>query len=250
VAEGSYAAKQAGGPWDEGLAASRRAFEQARAVLTLNPADAEGLRQIGLAGRLVSFPPFVDCRDYGLMRPAHEGPVRLLAVGMMRPGDKAASYRLLAEALRTLGGRADWHLTIAGDGPARAEILAGFDPGRITALGALAPQELPALYAASDILVWPAVNEAWGMALLEAQAAGLPVVAGREGGVDGVMEHGRTGLLTPPRDPRALAEAVALLLDEPLRRERMGLAAAARVRQHHDLPQAAARLDALLTGLA
>ena len=66
---------------------------------------------------------------------------------------------------------------------------------------------------ARDLYLWPAINEAYGMAFLEAQAAGLPVVAGRTGGVPAVVADGVTGLLTPIGDAAAFAGAVARLLD-------------------------------------
>ena len=75
--------------------------------------------------------------------------------------------------------------------------------------------ELAGVYAAADLYVWPACNEAYGMALLEAQAAGVPVVAGREGGVADVVADGATGLLVEPRSPTAFAAAVRSLLARP-----------------------------------
>jgi glycosyltransferase involved in cell wall biosynthesis len=63
--------------------------------------------------------------------------------------------------------------------------------------------------------VWPAVNEAFGMALLEAQWAGLPVVACNEGGVSNVMRDGETGRLLPARDVVALTGTINELLDQP-----------------------------------
>jgi glycosyltransferase involved in cell wall biosynthesis len=70
---------------------------------------------------------------------------------------------------------------------------------RVRSLGALPGGRLPALYAACDLYVWPAVREAYGMAMLEAQALGLPVLAGDEGGVADVVADGVTGRLVPRR---------------------------------------------------
>src|SRR3546814_1436926 len=75
-----------------------------------------------------------------------------------------------------------WQLVVAGDGQARDAVMQAFTwalPDRVRFLGLVQPEVMPALYAACDLLVWPAVNEAFGMVLLEAQGAGLPVVAGR-----------------------------------------------------------------------
>ena len=88
--------------------------------------------------------------------------------------------------------------------------------------GALPHAELPAVYAGADLYLWPAINEAYGMAFLEAQAAGLPVVAGRTGGVPAVVADGVTGMLTPIGDAAAFAAAVGRLLDDPDERARLG----------------------------
>ena len=84
------------------------------------------------------------------------------------------------------------------------------------------------------------------MALLEAQAAGVPVIAGSEGGVADIVADGSTGLLVEPRSPPAFAVAVRALLDDPERRRAMGAAAQARVLARHDLAPARAWMtDAL-----
>jgi glycosyltransferase involved in cell wall biosynthesis len=84
------------------------------------------------------------------------------------------------------------------------------------------------------------------MALLEAQAGGLAVVAGRGGGVGDVIADGTTGLLSPPGDADAFAAAVRALLVDPARRARYGKAAHDKVRRDHDLPAAAARLGEII----
>lgn len=123
-------------------------------------------------------------------------------------------------------------LLIAGDGEecASLEQLArrlGLRE-RVRFLGMLPRAELPALYRSVDLLLATSfASETFGISLVEAQACGLPVVATRFGGFPEVVEEGRTGLLVPPRNPRALAEAATTLLDDPLRREEMGSAAAA-----------------------
>jgi glycosyltransferase involved in cell wall biosynthesis len=113
-------------------------------------------------------------------------------------------------------------------------------------LGALEEAALPPLYAACDLYVWPAVAEAYGMAMLEAQAAGLPVLAGAEGGVADVVADGITGRLAPRREPAAFAAVLADLLDRPAELGSMGHAAAARVAELHSLPAAKARLGRAL----
>ncbi|WP_345772369.1 glycosyltransferase [Azospirillum baldaniorum] len=113
-------------------------------------------------------------------------------------------------------------------------------------LGQQDSDALAALYAAADLMVWPAVNEAYGMALLEAQAAGLPVVAGRTGGVPDVVRDGVTGLLPPVGDAEAFAAAIRALLDDPGRRRRFGEAARRIAEAEHDLRNAVAVLDGVV----
>ena len=157
----------------------------------------------------------------------------LLAVGMMRPGDKLASYRELAVALSTIADKS-WQLLVAGDGTASSEVHAAFESlaSRVSWLGTVSENQLASIYQAADLMVWPAVREAFGMALLEAQAAGLPVVAGCTDGVPAVVSDGETGLLPPPGDTVAFAAAVSTLLALTKDREAMGLAARQRVLRH------------------
>ena len=67
---------------------------------------------------------------------------------------------------------------------------------------------------ASDIFVWPAIDEAFGMAFIEAQACGLPVIAGNGGGVASVVAADRTGLLVPLGDAAAFARAIRRLMND------------------------------------
>ncbi len=87
------------------------------------------------------------------------------------------------------------------------------------------------------------------MALLEAQAAGLPVLAGASGGVPDLIADGVTGRLVPPHDAAAFASALADLLGDPAARRRLGAAAAERAAAAHDIAPAADRLDRLLRRL-
>ena len=84
------------------------------------------------------------------------------------------------------------------------------------------------------------------MALIEAQACGLPVVAGDTGGVGAIVANGWSGLLVPVGDATAFAAAVERLLVDVDLRTRLGRQAVEYVRSRHDLPVAAAQIDALL----
>jgi glycosyltransferase involved in cell wall biosynthesis len=259
--EASFAPKQAAGPWALGHRATERAIRHADLVLGLTAVDLECLASlVETTAQLRHLPPFLDPAPYATARAArdrHRGEIAarwaidpgcpwLLAVAMMRADVKRESYLLLGQALERTRG--PWQILVVGDGPARAAIEAAFASlgPRAVFVGALAEAELPALYAGCDLYVWPAVREAYGLAMLEAQAAGLPVVAGREGGVAEVVQHGVTGLLTPPRDMQAFARAVEALLADPHRRLAMAEAAWRFVAGQRSLEQAAAALDGAL----
>ncbi|MCI0474674.1 MAG: glycosyltransferase, partial [Anaerolineales bacterium] len=116
---------------------------------------------------------------------------------------------------------------------------------RVNFVGQVRDDELPAYYAACDIFVLPASerSEAFGAVQLEAMAAGKPVVCTELGtGTSFVNVDGETGLVVPPRDPHALANAIARLGDDTESRARMGAAGRARVRQEFTLEEMATRV--------
>lgn len=251
VAEASLAAKRAGGAWDIGHRAVEAALRRADRVIGLNTADRAGVMPaLAHRERFVALAPFLDARRYNAGGRGRSSPPRLVAVAMMRPGDKAASYRLLGAALGQLLDL-DWTLDVAGDGPAHAEVAAALAPlgARVRYWGARGEDEIARLLAGADLFVWPAINEAFGMALLEAQASGLAVVAGDSGGVGDVVADGVTGRLAPAGDAVAFADAVRALLEDPARRAAMGEAARDKVRREHDLPAAACRLAEIVMTL-
>ena len=251
VAEASFAAKRAGGKWDIGHRAVAAALRQADRVIGLNSADREGvLPLLAQAERYVALPPFLDAGLYRAPPRSGDRVPGLVAVAMMRPGDKLASYRVLGAALATLLDL-PWSLEVVGDGPARAEVEAALAPlgSRVSYAGTLGETMVAERLAAADMFVWPAINEAYGMALLEAQASGLAVVAGQVGGVGDIVADGATGLLVPPDDVAAFAAAVRALLGDPPRRVAMGTAAAEKIHAEHDLPAAARRLADIIAPL-
>jgi glycosyltransferase involved in cell wall biosynthesis len=250
IAEASHAPRRAQGSTRLGHRAVERALAAADLVLTVNPRDIAGVKaRLRPGARQWLLPPFIDTAPFIVAAGNHRPPV-LLSVGMMRTRAKLQSYRVLAEALARLQDR-PWRAILVGDGPARSEVEALMAPfgERVHFAGALPRDDLPAVYASADLYLWPAIDEAYGMAFLEAQAAGLPVVAGRTGGVPTVVADGVTGLLTPIGDAAAFATAVARLLDDPAERARLAAAARYRVAAHHDLQAAGHALAAALRSL-
>jgi glycosyltransferase involved in cell wall biosynthesis len=266
IAEPSYAAKRAGGAWAIGHEASVAAIRQASLLVSPTRDDIAGLRELVPAERIVYLPPFLDLEPYRAAAAAREESRAQLArergldpavpwiavVAMMRHGDKLASYLALAATLARVADL-PWRLIVVGDGPARAEVRGALEsavPGRVLFLGEVRNRDIAPIYAACDLTVWPAVNEAYGMALLEAQAAGLPVVSCALRGVPDVVTDGETGVLVKEADFEALARALRGLLVDRERRRKLGEGAAAFVLGARSLETAAARLSEKLKQLA
>lgn len=262
IAEASHAPKRAAGPWASWHARAASATQAADRLLCFTALDRAMLAKLTPAERLVDLPAFLDTTPYRELDHAEArasvaarsglDPAQpwLVAVAMMRQGDKLESYRRLAAALHLIDTW-PWQLLVIGDGEARIEVAAALAPfgRRVAFLGAMPPVEIPSLLAAGDIYVWPAANEAFGMALLEAQAAGLPVVAGRVRGVPDVVRENETALLTA-ETAESFADALRrLLADRPLR-DRMALAARHFAFNDRGLESAAARLDRALRAAA
>jgi glycosyltransferase involved in cell wall biosynthesis len=151
--------------------------------------------------------------------------VRLLYVGRV---SKEKDLDILAAAYRQLrDAGVPVQLYIVGVGP-YAEALATALPDAVFT-GYLAGEELATAYASADIFVFPSTTDTFGNVIIEAQAAGLPVIVSHVGGPQEVVEHGVTGLVTKALDVEAFAEAVRTLAADADLRVRMGTAARASV---------------------
>ncbi|QUJ77913.1 glycosyltransferase family 4 protein [Sulfitobacter albidus] len=214
--EATRARKRLGGPWDRFARAAEAACDAADTVFYLTHRDRDALAAYGPATqRLIHLPPFLPRSD---LPPLAKGQ-NLLAVGMMREAAKLPSYELIARTLQKVPDAPD--LDIAGDGPARDAVARAMVPlhGRVHWLGGLDKDALSHTYARARALIWPGVDEAFGMTYLEAQAHGLPVIAqdrpgvrdvlypgdypAPEDGADGLAAHLRATLAHPP-DPHAI----------------------------------------------
>ena len=163
---------------------------------------------------------------------------------------KGIDYFLRAAA-SVRHSRPDCHFLVVGHGPledALKAIARQFHlDGHVTFLGLC--DDVPAVLAATDVFVLASLWEGMPNAVLEAMAAGLPVVATRVEGTVDLIDDGKTGVLVMPRDVPGLVSAVLRLLDDPRRAEQLGAAAQAHVRAHFTLETMVARHEQLYARL-
>lgn len=186
------------------------------------------------------------------------GPVRLLCVATLTP---RKGHAVLLEALAGLSapaglraaGALDWQLhsvgSLARDAPTAARLIALSQApalaGRVTWHGEVDAAALQAQYAAADLFVQPSLHEGYGMAVAEALAHGLPVLASRAGALADTLPQD-AGLLVPPGDPAALRAALARLISDRGLRARLAAGARAAAQRLPTWGQAAARFGAVL----
>ena len=161
---------------------------------------------------------------------------------------------VLIRAMARLGPRRGT-LLVAGAGRDRKRLdgLGAASGARVRLLGSVREQDLPLLYGAADVFALPCRSrwggleqEGFGIVFLEAAAAGVPQVAGRSGGAAEAVEDGETGLVVDPRSPRAVADAIAGLLEDPDHRRELGAAARRRAVERFSYDRLAHLLAAAL----
>jgi len=180
--------------------------------------------------------------------PAHT-PLLGAVGGLRRP----KAYEDLVRAAALLRREfPDLHVVIAGGGPERQRLESAIGAaglaGTVTLLGAR--RDVADVLAAVDVAVSSSVSEGSPLSVLEYMAAGKAIVATCVGGVPDLIRDGVHGLLVPPAEPQQLAAAIAALLHEPLRRDRLGRAARRRQRTEFDLDSTVRRLELLYRELA
>jgi glycosyltransferase involved in cell wall biosynthesis len=159
-------------------------------------------------------------------------------------------FEYLIDAMASIGAA---HLAIAGDGDLAAELRGrAMHAGvarRVHFLGNVAQDEVGAWFAAADVIAIPSVRDDSGNVdglpntALEALASGTAVVSTAAGGLGSVVIDDRTGAIVPERDAPALAAAISALLDDPVRRARLGAAGRDAVAAHSGWDSAAARFE-------
>ena len=183
-----------------------------------------------IGGEFRVVPNGVDTERFATATHTELGPGRkLLFVGRL---DERKGFPVALDAFAELASRYDdLHLIVVGDGPDRAaaDRLPVALRARVTMLGSVPNHDLPPIESACDLFLAPSIGgESFGIVLVEAMAAGLPVVASAIPGYDEVLTDDVEGLLVAPSDSGALADAARRILENPARATR--LAAAGRSR--------------------
>ncbi len=161
--------------------------------------------------------------------------VKVVFLGRLYP-DKGWDFTL--EAFKTLSQQVDLSqvaIIVAGDGPMRAEIaakLSKFTPN-FYLLGRVSPEDVPALLVNCDLHVTTSEKETRGLTVLEAFAAGIPVLAPKSGGVMENIDHGSNGFLYYPGDRDDFTAKLKILIENPLLRQQMSARAIASVREYN-----------------
>lgn len=145
-------------------------------------------------------------------------PTDRLILNVAHLGAEKGQSDLIAASARIHAARPDARVAIVGGGELRAKLerqAAKAGGGKILFAGFWPPEQISSLLAAATVFVLPSRQEGLGSVLLEAMAAGIPVVAASTGGIPEIVCDGSTGLLVPPGHPAALADAVIRLLNDP-----------------------------------
>lgn len=195
-------------------AVKRRLLRTAAVFVVPGAASADYLRQLGVdRSRIVLAPNAVDAAVFGSVRRSPvNGPCRVLAVGRLAH-EKGLDTLLEASADLPV------EVVLAGTGPEEAQLRQLAGP-KVSFLGHVPRDDLPALYADADVLVMPSRSDPWGMVLNEAALCGLPLVSTTAAGAaHELIEEGVNGFRVPPGDVAALRKALRRLVeDESFRR--------------------------------
>ena len=163
--------------------------------------------------------------------------ITLISVHRLVP--RKATYYLLEAFKIVTDKRKDVRLIIVGDGPEKKRLVEvakklGIEKC-VSFVGEKGRSEIWSYYLSSDIFVLHTLYEGLGIVLLEAMACKKPVICTIAGATKEVVEHGKTGLLVPPRNPKALADAIIKLVDDEELRIKMGMEGRKKVEREYDL---------------
>lgn len=226
---------------------SRKALWQTQHVFTDKALDMPGLQQVLPPERLSLIPPSIDLQKFRRLETARRrlreqwqvgSRPLLIGTAMLRDDRKSEG---VAFALRCLGQLRregfDFQYVHIGGGDRLAELktVGETECGPSTIfLGSIPSEQVVEALSAADLFVFPGLDEGFGLAYIEAQACGLPVVAFNNGGIPEAVQNGVTGYLTPVLEAEAYQAAIRDFLQQPERRQEMGRNARAWAEKHFD----------------
>jgi glycosyltransferase involved in cell wall biosynthesis/predicted metal-dependent phosphoesterase TrpH len=201
-------------------------YKQCAIVLAPTHAIADALRarghaRVGVWGRGVDTSLFTPSRRTPLTRDRLLQDGRLVFLSVGRVSEEKRLEVLIDAFARVHALRPDVRLAIVGDGPSRASLEA-IAPEGVQFLGELRGEALAEVYASADVFCFPSTTDTFGQVLLESAASSLPAVAVAAGGATELVAHRSTGLIVPPDDPVAFADALLELADDPQFRLALG----------------------------
>lgn len=230
--------------------AVRLVLDRVARIVTLSEAGASRIAAITANPRVSVIPNMVDMRPFRGMARRERGEPALLFLGRLEA--TKGVYELLEAASRLHRRFPGLRLILAGAGDAQALARRAAELGIAGAVeypGWVEGEQKHALLARASVFVLPSHVENMPVSVLEAMAAGLPVIATAVGAVPELVEHGASGLLVPPRDAQALALAIEAMLADPGKRERMARTALARAERRYSVERLMPRLEAMYRAL-
>lgn len=213
----------------------RRFSNKCQGVVVPTDSAEEYLRVIGVTTNTLVQPTGIDVEHFSEVNELHlkelrethgiaDDEVVLISVSRI---SREKNIEFMLEALAGLHGQGEsrFRLLLVGDGPARSHVqsrVEALDLGKqVVLVGAVPPDEMPLYYHLGDIFVFASKSETQGMVILEAMAAGLPVVTVRSSGIDDVVIEGENGFKTP-ENREVWAERLQSLMADPALRSRLG----------------------------
>jgi glycosyltransferase involved in cell wall biosynthesis len=204
------------------------------------------LRSAGIKNEIVIEPPRIVLPPDKRPAPAPlrtgfslDAPLRLLSVGRLVPHK---GHEILVDACVTIPPDLPWHLTIVGSGPLEKRLTEHIGKNslgkRVTLLGDIGDRGLAEEYRKTDLFIHPSIEtargaEGFGIALLEAMAAGVPVIASRAGGIPEALDDGACGVLVKPGDATELTDAIVRLAGDRKMREILTQKATIRLKERY-----------------
>ncbi len=204
-------------------------YNQMNTIYSPSASTAAELADRGLNPEKIStFPRGVDLYRFnpgkrnGFLESHYEAPegIKLLYVGRV---SKEKNLQMLVRAFTTINeSRSDVQLVVVGDGPYLEEMQQALADKPCIFTGYLEGEDLAAVYACSDLFLFPSTTDTFGNVVLEAQASGLPVIVTDAGGPQENLLPGRTGLVVKADDEAEFVQAALSLINDSVNRRRMG----------------------------